>query len=105
MVKIYKLLQNKTVVYVGKTTQTLSQRFKQHKAKRNLDYTYTIELICEVEDEEAKEQEDYYIRLYNTRTEGLNKKFESNKPNTNYKTSKLINAEALAKSIIKNLNK
>lgn len=105
MTKIYKIKQNNKVVYCGKTKQTLLERFKQHKKQKMFDDTYSIELIEEVEDGQAKTKEDFYIRLYNTRTEGLNKKFESTKPNTNYTIKTLIDAEAKALSIIKQLKK
>jgi hypothetical protein len=105
MTKIYKIIKDRNVVYIGKTKQSLAARFKQHEKQKLFDDTYFIELIEIVEDDKAKEREDMWIRMYNTRVEGLNKRFESKKKNTTYSTSKLINAEATAKAIIKNMKK
>lgn len=100
--KIYKLCKGTKVCYVGKTKQTLEARFNQHMAKKNLpSHEYSIELICEVDDEMASTIENLSINSYDTIINGLNKISGKGKMSENVKAHKLTQAEAVAKSKIK----
>jgi hypothetical protein len=72
--KIYKLNHFTVPVYCGKTKRTLEQRFKEHMDRKDLPaHEYSIELICEVPDEEAALYEGRHISALKTIENGLNK--------------------------------
>ena len=73
--KVY-LLRNKEreIVYCGLTGGTLQKRLNDHKQRRNLDSTYTIELVTEyLTLEEAAILERKLIEQYDLTHKGLNK--------------------------------
>ena len=100
--KIYKLCKGEKVVYVGKTKQELKSRFNQHMKKKNLpSHEYSIQLICEVDDDMASTIENLNIMNYETIINGLNKISAKGKMSKNVKAHKLTNAEASAKAKIR----
>lgn len=73
--KVY-LIRNKDhkIVYCGLTGGTLNKRLQEHRIRRKLDYTYTIELVTEyLTLPEAAILEKKLIEQYNLLKEGLNK--------------------------------
>ena len=102
MTKIYKLNHYTTVCYVGKTTQDLKDRFAQHMRKKNLPHwEYSIELICEVDDDMAATIENLNINSYNTIIEGLNRISAKNSISENVKQHKYDEAMKRVKESIK----
>jgi len=100
--KIYKLNHYGAVCYVGKTTQSLKDRFLQHVRSKNLPHwEYSIELICEVDDDMAATIENLNINSYNTIIEGLNKIQGKGKMSANVKDFKMKQAIEKAKKSIK----
>lgn len=66
--------KNKDIVYCGLTGKTLEERFKNHRWEKNLDSSYTIELVQEyLTLEEAAILERKLIEQYNLLVVGLNK--------------------------------
>lgn len=72
--KVY-LIRDKyrNIVYCGLTGRSLEKRFKDHKWKKQLDDTYTIELVTDyLTQEEASILERRLIAQYNLTETGLN---------------------------------
>ena len=86
---IYKISNNiNSKVYVGKTTLTLEQRFKEHQSDSKKEFlckrplynamkkygtsAFYIELIEEVSDDILNERESFWIEYYNSYTNGYN---------------------------------
>jgi len=101
MTKIYKLNHGTVTKYIGKTKRTLEQRFKEHMDRKGLPaHEYSIELICEVSDEEAFIYEDLNITAFKTIENGLNKISGKGKMSENVKDFKLKQAIEKAKKYI-----
>jgi hypothetical protein len=101
MTKIYKLNHGTVTKYIGKTKRTLEQRFLEHVKSKNLPaHEYSIELICEVDDDMAATIENLNINSYNTIIEGLNKIQGKGKMSSNVKQHKYDEAMKKAKKSI-----
>jgi hypothetical protein len=73
--KVYLIRdKQKNIVYCGMTGRSLEYRLKDHKYKKKLDDTFTIELVCDyLTIEEAAILERKLIEQYNLISDGLNK--------------------------------
>ena len=111
MISIYVIINNETdeVVYVGKTTKPIEERFEQHKKnKKSVDkYIYLQENDCRIESvnetddvEKAKKSENRWIISKQTRINGLNKKYESKDVKQN-DFARLEDAEEIIKKLMK----
>lgn len=72
--------------YIGQTTQGMNKRWKQHidealrlsdkplhrAMRKHGNHNFMIREICECNENELDEKEEYYIKEYNTSTEGYN---------------------------------
>jgi excinuclease UvrABC nuclease subunit len=104
MTTIYKITHNHQIIYIGKTTQDLSTRFKQHlNDKKHVDKSIflntnscNIEIIKICEDHEAT----YFEQLYITKHLPRFNQILASKNNE----IKIKIATKNAKKIIKNLN-
>jgi len=68
--------KNKTIVYVGQTRTSLSNRMKVHRHQKKLDKTYTIELISDFDRPEPMfKLEAMLIKQYNLVNKGLNNSY------------------------------
>lgn len=64
-VNIYYLEDNKVIFYIGKTKNLLSKRLNEHRIKLK-NYNINIELLDQVETNNWKFWEKYYISLFKT---------------------------------------